>query len=400
MNKASIRDVPAAELSGRRALVRADFNVPLGAGQITDDTRIRETIPTLRLLRDAGARTIVLSHLGRPKGPDPSCSLHHTVDRLRELMSGPVRFHPGLVGADAKAAVDALGKGEVLVLENTRFDPGETKNSPELARSLADLADVFVNDAFGSAHRAHASTTGVADEVRRRGGKAVAGLLMEKELDFLGRLLRGPERPFVAILGGAKMSGKVDVIRAMLPRVDRLLVGGAMANTFFRAMGLGVGASLAEEDRVELARELLRDAGPCLALPVDCVVADRIEDGIATRVVPRDSVQPGDRIADIGPASRALFAKLLVDARTVLWNGPMGVFEKEVFREGTVAVARAVASATDRGALTVVGGGDSAAALEAVGMTDRISHVSTGGGTSLEFLAGEDLPGVVALSDR
>ena len=400
MNKASLRDVPAAELNGKRVLVRADLNVPLEAGQITDDTRIRETIPTLRLLRDAGARTVVLSHLGRPKGTDPSCFLHPTVDRLCELMGGTVRFHPGLVDAGAKAAVDALGNGELLVLENTRFDPGETKNSPDLARALADLADVFVNDAFGSAHRAHASTTGVAEEIRRRGGKAVAGLLMEKELDFLGRLLREPERPFVAVLGGAKVSGKVDVIRALMPRVDRLLIGGAMANTFFRALGLEVGASLVEDDRVELARELLRDAGASLVLPVDCVVADRIEDDVLTRIVPRDSVQPGDRIADIGPASRALFALVLAEARTVLWNGPMGVFEKPVFREGTVALARAVASATDRGALTVVGGGDSAAALDAVGMTDRISHVSTCVGASLEFLAGEVLPGVVALSDR
>jgi 3-phosphoglycerate kinase len=400
MTKASLRDIPSADLIGRRLLVRADLNVPMEDGRITDDTRVREILPTLRLLKDEGARTVVISHLGRPKGPDPELSLQGVADLLCDSIGGTVRFHPGLVGPEARAAVDALDDSAVLVLENTRFYAGETKNAPELARALADLADVFVNDAFGAAHRAHASTTGVADEVRRRGGKAVAGLLLDKELEVMGSLMREPERPFVAILGGSKVSGKVEVIRALLPRVDRLLVGGAMANTFLRALGLELGQSLVEEDKVELGRRILRDAGDRLVLPVDCSVAKRIEDGAAVRVVPRDSVQPDDCIGDIGSASRELFSGLLSDARTVFWNGPMGVFEMAAFREGTIAVARSVATATARGALTVVGGGDSAAALNMARVADKVAHVSTGGGAALEFLAGEQLPGVAALSDR
>ncbi len=401
MTKASLNDLSAADLVGRRVLVRADLNVPIEEGRITDDTRIRETLPTLRILRDAGARIVILSHLGRPKGvPDPRYSLRPVAERLRELVGGNVRFHPGAVHEGALAAVDNLAPGDALVLENTRFDPGEEKNDQAFATALADLADLFINDAFGSAHRAHASTTGVADEMRARGGRAVTGVLMEKELECLGRVMGEPERPFVAILGGAKISGKIDVVRGLLPRVDRLLVGGAMANTFFRALGLEVGASLVEEDRVQLARAVLEEAGDRLVLPIDCVVADRLDGAPITRVVPRDSIQPGDRIGDIGTASRALFAGVLAVARTILWNGPMGVFEQPPFHEGTVAVARAVAEATDRGALTVVGGGDSAAAAEAAGVVSRLSHVSTGGGASLEFLAGDPLPGVLALSDR
>ena len=400
MIKASLRDIPRTDLVGRPLLVRADLNVPMEAGRITDDTRVRETLPTLRLLRDGGARTVIISHLGRPKGPDPAFSLRGVSDLLRESIGGTVRFHPGLVGPEARSAVDSLEDGSVLVLENTRFHAGETKNAPELAGALADLAEIFVNDAFGAAHRAHASTTGVADEVRMRGGKAVAGLLLDREIKVLGSLLREPERPFVAVLGGAKVAGKVEVIRALLPQVDCLLVGGAMANTFLCALGLELGESLVEEDKVELAHEILRDAGDRIVLPVDCVVAKHIEDGAAVRVIPRDSVQPGDRIGDIGRASRELFGGLLDDARTVFWNGPMGVFEMAAFREGTVAVARSVAIATDRGALTVVGGGDSAAALSVAGVAGKVAHVSTGGGAALEFLAGAQLPGVAALSDR
>jgi 3-phosphoglycerate kinase len=405
MTKASLRDIPSADLIGRQILVRADLNVPMEDGRITDDTRVRETLPTLRLLKDGGARTVVISHLGRPEGPDPALSLQRVADLLCDSIGGTVRFHSGLVGPEARAAVLALDDSEVLVLENTRFDAGETKNTPELARALADLVDhppygVFVNDAFGAAHRAHASTTGVADEVRRRGGVAVAGLLLDKELKVLESLLCEPERPFIAILGGAKVSGKVEAIRALLPRVDRLLVGGAMANTLLRALGLELGQSLLEEDKVELGHRILRDAGDRLVLPVDCTVAKRIEDGASVRVVPRDSVQPDDCIGDIGPASRELFGGLLSDARTVFWNGPMGAFELAAFREGTIAMARSVATATDRGALTVVGGGDSAAALNMARVADKVAHVSTGGGASLEFLAGEQLPGVAALSDR
>jgi len=400
MTKATLRDVPAAELRGRRVLLRADLNVPLEGEHIIDETRIRETLPTLRLLRDAGARVIVLSHLGRPKGrPDPRCTLRPLVDRLSALLGGRVRFHPGLTDPGACAAVGALGDGDVLVLENTRFDAGDEQNDPALAAALAEMSDLFVNDAFGAAHRAHASTSGVAERVRANGGRAVAGLLMEEELEYLGRVLRRPERPFIAILGGAKISGKLDVIHSLLPRVDRLLVGGAMANTCFRALGLEIGASLVEEDRVEMARATLEEAGDRLVLPVDCVVADRIEDP-TTRIVPRDSVQPGDKILDIGTATRALFAGLIGEARTVFWNGPMGIFEHPPFHEGTVAVARAVADATEHGALTVVGGGDSAAAAEVAGVTAKLSHVSTGGGAALEFLAGDPLPGVIALSDK
>jgi phosphoglycerate kinase len=400
MDKASLNDLRPADLAGRAVLVRADLNVPMEDGRISDETRIRESLATLRVLTDAGARPVVVSHFGRPKGPDPSQSLRPIAKRLGELLGRRVHFHDGLVGAGARAAAAQLADGEVLVLENTRFEPGETKNDAGLARQLAELADVFVNDAFGSAHRAHASTAGVADEIRRKGGRAVAGLLMEKEIKMLGRALGDPERPFVAILGGAKVSGKADVIQALLERVDRLLVGGAMANTFFKALGLEVGASLVEDDRVDLARQIMREAGDRLLLPVDCVVADRIEEDAIARVVPRDSVPPAERIADIGTSSRALFADALKSARTVVWNGPMGVFELAPFRDGTVAVARAVADATDRGAFTLVGGGDSAAAAEVAGVADRLSHISTGGGASLEFLAGEELPGVLALSDR
>ncbi|HCR03556.1 MAG TPA: phosphoglycerate kinase [Gemmatimonadetes bacterium] len=374
-------------------------------GRITDDTRVRETLPTLRLLKDGGARTVVISHMGRPEGPDPGLSLQRVAGLLGDSIGGTVRFHPDLVGPGARAAVLALDNSEVLVLENTRFDAGETRNTPELARALADLVDhppdgVFVNDAFGAAHRAHASTTGVADEMRRRGGSAVAGLLLDKELKVLESLLCKPKQPFVGILGGAKVSGKVETIRALLPRVDRLLVGGAMANTFLRALGLELGQSLLEEDKVELCHGILRDAGDRIVLPVDCLVAKSIEDGAAVRVVPRDSVQPDDCIGDIGPASRELFGGLLSDGRTVFWNGPMGVFEVPAFREGTIAMARSVATATDLGALTVVGGGDSAAALNMAHVADKVAHVSTGGGASLEFLGGEQLPGVAALSDR
>jgi phosphoglycerate kinase len=400
MNKTSLDDLDATTLAGRTVLVRADLNVPMEDGRITDETRIRESLPTLRRIIDAGGRPVVLSHFGRPKGPDPSQSLRPVAARMGELLGRPVRFHSEVVGQGARDAAAALRDGEVLMLENTRFEPGETKNDPALARQLAELADVFVNDAFGSAHRAHASTAGVADELRRRGGRAVAGLLMEKEITMLGRVIQNPERPFVAILGGAKVSGKVDVIRALLGKVDRLLVGGAMANTFFKALGLEVGTSLVEDDRVELARALMRDAGERLLLPVDCVVADRIDADATARVVPRDAVPVADKIGDIGTATRRIFAEALEGARTVMWNGPMGVFELPPFREGTIAVARAVAEATDRGALTVVGGGDSAAAADVAGVADRLSHVSTGGGASLEFLAGEALPGVLALSDR
>jgi phosphoglycerate kinase len=386
-------------LQGRKVLVRADLNVPLRDGAVADDTRIRASIPTLDLLTDAGASVILMSHLGRPDGaPDPEYSLAPVADRLEELARGSVSFVGATVGAAVEDRARGLAPGEILLLENTRFLPGETKNDPDLAAQLAGLGDLYVNDAFGTAHRAHASTEGVARAVRERGGLAVAGLLLERELQFLGDALRNPERPFVALLGGAKISGKIDVVEALLPRVDRLLIGGAMANTFFLALGLEVGDSLVEEDRVDMARELMDRAGDRLLLPVDCRVGSEISADAPVRVVPRDGVGEGDRIGDIGPETEALFREVILDARTVVWNGPMGVFEMKPYAQGTLAVARAVADATDEGAISVLGGGDSAAAAEAAHVSDRLTHVSTGGGASLEFLAGRVLPGVAALS--
>lgn len=401
MPKRLLRTLPREELRGRRVFVRADLNVPLGEGRVADDTRIRASLPTLELLTAAGARVVLTSHLGRPKGaPDAAYSLAPVAERMGELLGTPVRFVPEPVGEGARAAVEDLAEGEVLILENTRFLPGETANDPELASRFAEYAELYVNDAFGTAHRAHASTAGVAEAVRAKGGIAVAGLLLEKELAFLGDALESPERPFVAVLGGAKISGKIDVVEALLPRVDRLLIGGAMANTFFLALGLEVGKSLVEEDRVAMARDLMERAGDRLLLPVDCRVADRIAADAEARVVARNEVSEADLIGDIGPESESLYDSVVAEAGTILWNGPMGVFEMEPFAEGTLALARAVAEATDRGATSVLGGGDSAAAAEAAGVSERLTHVSTGGGASLEFLAGADLPGVAALSEE
>ncbi len=401
MSKKTLADLSPQELSGRTALVRVDYNVPLDPeGRVADDTRIRATLPTVRYLTEAGARVVLLAHLGRPEGkPDPSLSLRPTAQRLGELVGQPVGFSHETVGEGARRHIADTPPGGILILENTRFLPGETDNDPALAEAMGALGHVYVNDAFGAAHRAHASTAGVAAVVRAGGGVAVAGLLMERELRFLGQALADPERPFVAVIGGAKISGKIDVIEALIPRVDRLLIGGAMANTFFLAMGLEVGDSLVEPDRVTLAGDVLRDGGERILLPVDCVVAHHIADDAETRVVERTAVGWDDRIADIGPATRELYAEAVRGAATVLWNGPMGVFEMPPFSEGTMVVARAAAEATDNGATTILGGGDSAAAAEAAGVTDRLSHVSTGGGASLEFLAGALLPGVEALSD-
>ena len=396
-----LRSLSPEQLQGRRVLVRADLNVPLRDGAVADDTRIRASIPTLDLLTGAGASVILLSHLGRPGGEvNPAFSLAPVASRLGELAQGDVHFLGATTGPEVADRVASMMAGEILLLENTRFLAGETANDPELGRSLGALADVYVNDAFGTAHRAHASTEGVARVVRAAGGLAVAGLLMERELEFLGRALGDPRRPFVALLGGAKISGKIDVVEALLPRVDRLLVGGAMANTFFLALGLDVGDSLVEKDRVEMARELMARAGDRLMLPVDCRVVREIEPGATVRVCDRNAVQSGERIGDIGPATEALFRDEVLEARTVVWNGPMGVFEVDVLSEGTLSVARAVADATDQGAISVLGGGDSAAAAEAADVSDRLTHVSTGGGASLEFLAGATLPGVAALSEE
>ncbi|HKJ02142.1 MAG TPA: phosphoglycerate kinase [Longimicrobiales bacterium] len=400
MSKKNIRDLAAASLKGSTVVVRADLNVPLDGARITDDQRIRASVPTLRLLVDAGARVVLLSHLGRPKGQaDPKYSLAPVARRLSELLGNEVRFVPVPVGEEATTAVASLGDGEVALLENTRFLAGDTDNDPALAARWAELGTLFVNDAFGAAHRAHASTSGLAEAMKERGGEAVAGLLMAKELRFLGDALNRPERPFVALLGGAKISGKIDVIDALLPRVDRLLIGGAMANTFFRALGLETGASLVEDDRVDVAKATLERAGDRLILPVDCVVAEEIAEGAATAVKERTSVGAKDRIADIGPLTRDMYAREIAGARTVVWNGPMGIFEVGAFAAGTMAVAHAVADACDAGTIAVLGGGDSAAAADAAGVSDRVTHVSTGGGASLEFLAGADLPGVSALTE-
>jgi len=391
VSKRALRDLPAAALDGKRALVRVDFNVPLKDGRVTDDTRIRAALPTLEYLRGKGARVILLSHLGRPKGPDPSASLTLVRRDVERLLGAPVEFIP-----DPAAGVPAtrrLPRGGVALVENTRFWPGEERNDPDLARTFAALGDFYVNDAFGAAHRAHASTEAVARLLR----PAVAGFLMEQELRYLGDALAAPARPFVAVLGGAKISGKIDVIEALLPRVDAILVGGAMACTFFAALGLRTGASLVEPDRVDLARTLSGRAGTTLVLPRDVVVAPALDRAVERREVPREAIPEGWAVYDIGAATQADFAARIVAARTVLWNGPMGVFETPPFDAGTRAVASALVEAAQRGAVTVVGGGDSAAAV--AGLADRLTHVSTGGGAALELLEGKPLPGVAALED-
>lgn len=395
MTTRTIRDLAPAELQGRRALVRVDFNVPLDdAGQVSDDTRITAALPTITTLLDAGARVVLLAHFGRPKGaPEAKYSLAPVAKRLQEVLPRPVHFLGETVGAAAIAATQSLANGEVLLLENTRFLAGEEQNDDAVAQQLAHLGDVYVNDAFGAAHRAHASTAGVAKYCK----PAVAGLLMEKELAYLGAALASPQRPFVAILGGSKISGKIDVVEALLPKVDHLLIGGAMACTFFRAMGLETGNSLVEPDRLDMARDLLARAGDRLVLPVDATIAPAMDAGTQATQVARDAIPAGQAMFDIGPASVAHYRTLVENARTVLWNGPMGVFEKPPFDVGTRTIAAAMAVATSRGATTIIGGGDSAAAVAEAGLEAQMSHVSTGGGASLEFLEGKVLPGVAAL---
>ncbi len=401
MRKLTLEDLDPDELRGRRVLVRVDYNVPVDDRQeVVDDSRISATLPTLRLLHDAGARIVLLSHFGRPKGKAVSeMSLRPIAARLAELVNLPVQFLAVTTGPEASAASEELGQGEILLLENTRFDPREEANDPKMAAELGELGDIFVNDAFGAAHRAHASTAGVAERIRARGGVAVAGLLMKRELEYLGGALEDPARPFVAVLGGAKISGKIDVIEALLPKTDALLIGGAMANTFFRAKGFETGRSLVEEDRLELARQVIDRGGEKLVLPRDVVVAREMKAGAETRSVPADSIPVDWMALDIGPATIADFEARLRSARTVLWNGPMGVAELSEFRLGTEGVARALATATRGGAVTVVGGGDSAAALVELGLQQEVSHLSTGGGASLEFLEGKALPGVEVLSE-
>lgn len=398
MNKKTVHDLSDVELRGRRALVRVDFNVPLTTERtVADDTRIRASLPTLEHLLSRGARIVLLSHLGRPKGqPNARYSLEPVARRLAELM--PTRRVSFVESTDTDEAQKATHDpaDDLVLLENTRFLGGEETNDERLSRALAELGDVYVNDAFGSAHRAHASTEGVAHYLK----PAVAGLLMEKELNHLGSALANPRRPFVAVLGGAKISGKIDVIEQLLPRIDRLIIGGAMACTFFKAMGLEVGQSLVETDRVDMARALLVRGGSKVVLPLDAIVSRSLDAAGAAHAVRREAITTSEGIFDIGPESIDLFSDIIKGGSTVLWNGPMGVFETPPFQAGTRAVAEAMAVATQRGATTIVGGGDSAAAVAALGLEDAMSHVSTGGGASLEFLEGRMLPGVAVLQDR
>ena len=393
MNKKTIRDV---DVRGKRVFVRVDFNVPLDDGQITDDRRIREALPTIVKLRRQGARVILASHLGRPDGKVMTgLRLDPVAVRLSELLGAPVRKLPDCVGPEVARAVAEMRDGDVVLLENLRFHPEEEANDEQFARALASVADVYVNDAFGTAHRAHASTVGIT-----RFLPAVAGLLMEKELVYLSRILEDPRRPFVAILGGKKVSDKIGVIRNLLTRADMLLIGGAMSYTFLRAKGLRVGASLCEEDKLELARSLMDDAAGrriAFRLPDDVMVADRFAEDAAHRVVAAAAIPQGWMGMDIGPQTAAAYADVIARAGTVMWNGPMGVFEFPAFAAGTRAVAEAMAGSK---AVTIVGGGDSAAAVQQMGLADRMTHISTGGGASLEFLEGKELPGVAALLDR
>jgi phosphoglycerate kinase len=394
--KRSLKSLQPASLDGQRALVRVDFNVPIKDGAVTDNTRIVASLPTIEYLRNHGARLVLLSHLGRPKGgPDPKYSLAPVVTELEKLLGAPVKFITEPASPEAVTATKRLPRGGVAVIENTRFWPGEEKNDTDVAKMLAALGDFYVNDAFGSAHRAHASTEAVARLIK----PAVSGFLMEKELEYLGGALDDPKRPFVAVLGGAKISGKIDLVEALLPKVDAILIGGAMANTFFKAMGLETGNSLVEDDRVEMARALMARAGTKLVLPSGGVIAQELNEGVSTRTVSRDQIPAGWSVFDIDPATEQEFGRHIARAKTVIWNGPMGVFETPPFDHGTRAIANAMAQASRGGTVTIVGGGDSAAAVTEAGLADDMSHVSTGGGASLEFLEGKELPGVSALDD-
>jgi phosphoglycerate kinase len=394
--KRSLKSLQPASLDGQRALVRVDFNVPIKDGVVTDNTRIVASLPTIEYLRNHGARVVLMSHLGRPKGgPDAKYSMAPVVSELEKLLGAPVKFITDPAAPEAITTTKRLPRGGVAVMENTRFWPGEEKNDPEVAKIFAALGDFYVNDAFGSAHRAHASTEAVARLLK----PAVSGFLMEKELEYLGGALEKPQRPFVAVLGGAKISGKIDLVEALLPKVDAILIGGAMANTFFKAMGLETGKSLVEDDRVEMAKALMDRAGSKLGLPSGGVIAEELKPGVPTLTVQRDQIPPGWAVFDIDPATEKEFGRRIAEAKTVIWNGPMGVFETPPFDHGTRAIALAMAKASETGAVTIVGGGDSAAAVSEAGLADKMSHVSTGGGASLEFLEGKELPGVKALDD-
>jgi phosphoglycerate kinase len=389
-NKKTITDI---DVNGKKVFVRVDFNVPLKDGQVSDDTRIRAAIPTIEYLLQHGAAVILASHLGRPKGgPDPKYSLRPVVGRLSELLGLPVEFADDCVGPVAEKAAAALKPGQVLLLENTRFHPEEEKNDLELARQMASLADLYVNDAFGSAHRAHSSTEGITHYL-----PGVAGFLMEKEIRYLGQAIADPKRPFVAILGGAKISDKIGVIKNLLTKADTILIGGGMANTFFKAQGYPIGDSLVENEALDTARELLAGGKTKLRLPVDIIIADKFDAEAESKVIEMGPVPDGWRILDIGPQTVAAYAKVIQGAGTVVWNGPMGVFEFPKFAQGTYGIAKAVA---DSQATSIIGGGESVAAIQQSGLASKITHISTGGGASLEMLEGIELPGVAALQDK
>jgi len=395
MNKKTIRDI---DLKGKRVLVRVDFNVPVEGGQVTDDTRITAAVPTLKAILDQKPRSVALmSHFGRPKdGPDPKYSMKPIVPILEAKLGVKVAWADDCAGPVAETAVAALPDGGVILLENTRFHPEETKNDLKLAEQMAKLGDVYVNDAFGSAHRAHSSTEGVA-----RFLPAVAGLLMEREIEYLGSALENPKRPFVAIIGGAKISDKIGVIENLLTKADKVLIGGGMANTFFKAQGIAVGKSLVEDDALETAKTVLSKASGKLILPVDGVIADAFEANAATKVIAvKNGVADGWQILDIGPETIKLFNQHLANAMTIVWNGPMGVFEMKPFAKGTFAIAETSAARAQSGAVVIIGGGDSAAAISEAGLSDKVTHVSTGGGASLEMLEGKVLPGLAALNDK
>jgi phosphoglycerate kinase len=390
MNKRGVRDL---DVGDKRVLVRVDFNVPVKDGEVTDDTRIRRALPTIRYLLQDEARPVLISHLGRPKGePDPKYAMDPVATRLHELLGEPVEKLDAAVGPEVVEALDDWNGKGVVLLENSRFYPGETSNDPGFADQLAALADLYVDDAFGAAHRAHATTVGVPDRI-----PAAAGLLMEEEIDYLDKVLEDPERPFVAILGGAKVSDKLGVIESLLGIADSLLIGGAMGFTFFRALGYEVGDSLVEEAYLEEAKRLMEEAKGRLVLPVDVVVADAMAEGAESETVAVDGIPSGKMGLDIGPETVALFEGHISDASTIFWNGPMGVFEIDAFAKGTEGVARAVA---ESGATSVVGGGDSVAAVNKLGLEDRMSHISTGGGASLEYVEGKELPGIAVLPDK
>lgn len=389
-NKKNVQDI---DVKGKKVFVRVDFNVPVKDGVVGDDTRIRAALPTIQYLLDQGAAVILASHLGRPKGgPDPKYTLKPVADYLAKLLGKPVAFAEDCIGPIAEEAAKALKPGEVLVLENTRFHPEEEKNGEEMSKQLASLAEIFVNDAFGTAHRAHASTAGIAAYL-----PAVAGFLLEKEIKYLGQAVDNPKRPFVAILGGAKISDKIGVIKNLLTKADAILIGGGMANTFFKAEGYPVADSLVEEEALETARDLLANGKEKLRLPVDVILADKFDAEAEAKVMPTGPVPDGWRILDIGPETVKAYGKVIAGAGTVVWNGPMGVFEFPKFAEGTYGIAKAVA---DSSAISVIGGGESVAAINQSGLADKITHISTGGGASLEMLEGLTLPGVAALMDK